>query len=100
MRKRADNAANVGRVSTRQTTPAHGDVGLRLSVVSLSNQEAANPTYESWIETTIGDQATLQRGIDITKVEQRDGKVPVISSGGISSYHDTVAAKAPGVVLG
>jgi type I restriction enzyme S subunit len=53
-----------------------------------------------WLETTIGDQATLQRGIDITKVEQRPGKVPVISSGGISSYHDTVGVKGPGVVLG
>ena len=55
---------------------------------------------ERWLETTIGDQATLQRGIDITKVEQRPGKVPVISSGGVSSYHDTVAVKGPGVVLG
>jgi type I restriction enzyme S subunit len=55
---------------------------------------------ELWHETTIGEQATLQRGIDITKAEQRPGKVPVISSGGISSYHDTVAVKGPGVVLG
>jgi len=54
----------------------------------------------NWIQTTLGDQATLQRGIDITKVEQRPGKVPVISSGGISSYHDTVGVKGPGVVLG
>ena len=53
-----------------------------------------------WLQTTIGDQATLQRGIDIIKVEQRPGKVPVISSGGISSYHDTVGVKGPGVVLG
>ena len=91
---------NVGRVSTRQTTLAHSDVGLRPSAMSLSNHEVANPTCQNWIETTIGDQATLQRGIDITKVAQRDGKVPVISSGGISSYHDTAAAKGPGVVLG
>lgn len=55
---------------------------------------------ESWIETTIGEQATLQRGIDITKAEQRAGNVPVISSGGVSSYHDTAAVKGPGVVLG
>ncbi len=53
-----------------------------------------------WIETTIGAQATLQRGIDITKVDQRSGSVPVISSGGISSYHDTPAASGPGVILG
>jgi type I restriction enzyme S subunit len=52
------------------------------------------------MKTTIGEQATLQRGIDITKVEQRPGIVPVISSGGISSYHDTVAVRGPGVVLG
>ncbi|CAK0753779.1 type I restriction enzyme, S subunit [Gammaproteobacteria bacterium] len=53
-----------------------------------------------WIKTTIGEQATLQRGIDITKAEQRDGKVPVVSSGGISSYHDTAAVNGPGVILG
>lgn len=55
---------------------------------------------DEWTETTIGEQATLQRGIDITKTQQRTGSVPVISSGGISSYHDTPAAKGPGVVLG
>jgi len=54
----------------------------------------------NWFETTIGEQATLQRGIDITRAEQRPGRVPVVSSGGISSYHDTVQIKAPGVVLG
>jgi len=53
-----------------------------------------------WIETTIGQQATLQRGFDITKVEQSSGNVAVISSSGVSSYHDTPAVKGPGVVLG
>jgi len=53
-----------------------------------------------WSATTIGEQVTLQRGIDITKAEQRVGTVPVISSGGVSSYHDTPAASGPGVVLG
>jgi len=53
-----------------------------------------------WQTTTIGQQVTLQRGIDITKSQQRPGVVPVVSSGGISSYHDTAYAKGPGVVLG
>jgi type I restriction enzyme, S subunit len=53
-----------------------------------------------WIDTTVGEQATLQRGMDITKVEQRAGRIPVVSSGGISSYHDTPAASGPGVILG
>jgi type I restriction enzyme S subunit len=55
---------------------------------------------DEWINTTIGEQATLQRGVDITKAKQRIGKVPVISSGGISSYHDTPSAIGPGVILG
>ena len=55
---------------------------------------------EKWIETTIGEQVTLQRGFDITRSEQRLGKVPVISSGGISSYHDTSQLPGPGVILG
>lgn len=53
-----------------------------------------------WFETTIGHQITLQRGFDITKAEQRTGDVPVISSGGISSYHDTPMVHGPGVILG
>lgn len=55
---------------------------------------------EGWVETTVGDQLMLQRGFDITKDEQREGNVPVVSSGGIKSFHDTAMAKAPGVVIG
>lgn len=50
--------------------------------------------------TTIGEQLTLQRGFDITKKEQKNGDVPVVSSGGISSYHNVSKVPSPGVVLG
>lgn len=53
-----------------------------------------------WKPTTIGEQITLQRGFDITKAEQRAGTVPVVSSGGISSYHDSAQVKRPGIVIG
>ncbi|GEM_PF-127958 len=53
-----------------------------------------------WINTTIGEQATLQRGFDITRKEQREGTVPVISSSGIKSYHDTSKVNGSGVVMG
>lgn len=53
-----------------------------------------------WIETTIGDQFILQRGFDITKSEQNLGEVPVVSSGGIKSYHNISKVSAPGVVTG
>ena len=54
----------------------------------------------SWGRTAIGDQLTLQRGFDITKDAQRLGMVPVVSSGGIRSFHDTAMVSAPGVVIG
>ena len=55
---------------------------------------------DGWLDVTIGDLIELQRGIDITKKEQRPGHVPVVSSGGISSFHDTAAVNGPGVVIG
>ncbi len=53
-----------------------------------------------WKDTTIGAEVLLQRGFDITRAAQRHGHVPVVSSGGVGSYHDTAAAKGPGVILG
>ena len=53
-----------------------------------------------WQHTTIGDQVRLQRGFDITKQTQRDGLIPVVSTAGVLSYHDTAMAKGPGVVIG
>jgi type I restriction enzyme S subunit len=55
---------------------------------------------EGWVETTIGEQLTLQRGFDITKSQQNKGGVPVVSSGGIKSYHDKAMVQGPGVVIG
>lgn len=53
-----------------------------------------------FILTTIGDQLTLQRGFDITKDKQIPGTIPVVSSGGISSFHNEAKVNGPGVVLG
>ncbi|POD92410.1 restriction endonuclease subunit S [Pectobacterium odoriferum] len=50
--------------------------------------------------TTIGEQITLQRGFDITKKEQKEGRIPVVSSGGVSSYHNVAKVSGPGVILG
>jgi len=55
---------------------------------------------EGWVRTTIGSQVTLQRGFDITKNGQNEGDVPVVSSGGIKSFHDKATVRAPGVVIG
>jgi type I restriction enzyme S subunit len=55
---------------------------------------------EEWIDTCIGNQVMLQRGFDITKDQQKPGSVPVVSSGGVKSSHNTAMVKAPGVVIG
>ena len=54
----------------------------------------------SWSVGPLGSYAMLQRGFDITAVEQRPGNVPVISSSGVSSFHDRAMVKGPGVVIG
>ncbi|TAU47468.1 restriction endonuclease subunit S [Rhizobium ruizarguesonis] len=53
-----------------------------------------------WRECRLGDVLTLQRGFDITKAAQVEGSVPVVSSSGINSFHDTAMVEAPGVVIG
>jgi type I restriction enzyme S subunit len=53
-----------------------------------------------WAAGKIGDLLTLQRGYDITKKIQSDGVYPVVSSGGVSSYHNEFKVKGPGVVIG
>ena len=54
----------------------------------------------NWRKTTIGEELQLQRGIDITKRDFRDGKIPVVSSSGIGGFHNTFTAVGPGVILG
>jgi type I restriction enzyme, S subunit len=58
------------------------------------------PVPESWRIGPLGQLAQFQRGFDITKSEQASGGIPVISSGGIKSFHNVAAAKGPGIVIG
>ena len=48
----------------------------------------------------VGDLLQLQRGFDITKSQQSHGSFPVISSGGIKSFHSEAMVKGPGVIIG
>jgi len=55
---------------------------------------------KDWKDAYLADLAELQRGFDITKAQQHDGTVPIISSSGISSFHNQAKCKAPGVITG
>lgn len=52
------------------------------------------------IGVRLDDLIILQRGFDITETVQEAGPFPVISSGGISSYHSEYKVIGPGVVIG
>lgn len=54
----------------------------------------------SWTDATLEDLVLLQRGFDITKAQQKDGIVPVISSSGPQSFHNIAKVKGPGVIIG
>ena len=51
-------------------------------------------------EVRLGDVLMFQRGFDITKNDQSVGNVPIVSSSGVSSFHDKWQVKGPGVVIG
>jgi type I restriction enzyme S subunit len=53
-----------------------------------------------WRDCRLGDVLTLKRGHDLPGDTRRDGDVPVVSSSGITGYHNEAKANAPGVVTG
>lgn len=53
-----------------------------------------------WYFSRLGDLMTLQRGHDLPNTQRQSGNVPVVSSSGITGYHNEAKAVAPGVVTG
>jgi len=53
-----------------------------------------------WTKGKLQDLVFFQRGFDITKAQQSEGPVPVISSSGVTSFHSEAKAVGPGVVIG
>jgi type I restriction enzyme S subunit len=57
-------------------------------------------TTKHWRKGQLQDLVFFQRGFDITQDQQNDGVFPVISSSGVTSYHNEFKAVGPGVVIG
>jgi type I restriction enzyme S subunit len=53
-----------------------------------------------WSNVSLGVCIRLQRGHDLPEGERVSGEIPIVSSGGISGWHDTPAENGPGVVTG
>lgn len=55
---------------------------------------------DQWLDCKLGDVLTLQRGFDLPQQSRREGTVPIVTSSGITGYHDVAKVKSPGVVTG
>lgn len=53
-----------------------------------------------WLDETLGDVLTLQRGFDLPETERHAGSFPVIASTGQVGTHNEAMVKGPGVVIG
>src|SRR6266852_2349101 len=60
----------------------------------------ASLSTRQWRKGQLQDLVFFQRGFDITQAQQEPGSYPVISSSGVTSYHDEFKASGPGVVIG
>ena len=54
---------------------------------------------EGWHQQ-LGHVITLKRGYDLPQQERRTGAIPLVSSSGITDFHDEAMVKGPGVVTG
>lgn len=53
-----------------------------------------------WIECTLGDLITLQRGHDLPKSNMQDGRYPVVGSNGIIGFHNAYTTDEPSITIG
>lgn len=60
----------------------------------------SNGAPEGWQIRALGDILTLKRGYDLPESKRLEGEIPVVSSSGITGYHNEMRVRAPGVVTG
>ncbi|WP_214041271.1 restriction endonuclease subunit S [Methanoculleus sp.] len=54
----------------------------------------------SWETIRLGDFLTLKRGYDLPSSQRESGDIPVVSSSGVTGYHNVAKVEGPGVVTG
>ncbi len=55
---------------------------------------------ERWERKTLGDIITLKRGYDLPDAKRVPGSVPIISSSGVTGFHNHPKSVGPGVITG
>ncbi|MFF7841735.1 restriction endonuclease subunit S [Streptomyces ossamyceticus] len=95
-----DVIASIDRLIARTLHEREKRELVQKGVLSDFLKPVDSDSSRRWMHGNFGDFVRLQRGFDITVAEQRPGAIPVVSSSGISSYHDIPKVKGPGVVTG
>ena len=55
---------------------------------------------KGWEFSKLGNVAELQRGFDLPSTKRIDGNIPIVSSSGVSGYHNEYKVEKPGIVTG
>ena len=55
---------------------------------------------EGWTRAELGKFLTLKRGYDLPSSERVDGDIPIVSSAGVTGFHNQAKASGPGVATG
>jgi type I restriction enzyme, S subunit len=73
---------------------------VRLRFPGHEHARFADGVPDGWERRQLGDCFSLQRGHDLFEAQRVPGNIPVVSSSGITGYHNEKKADAPGVVTG
>jgi restriction endonuclease S subunit len=78
----------------------HYNLRQRMILADLDPTTGDGYLPTGWTRARLGVLLELQRGVDLPTDARAEGFIPVVSSGGISGWHDRAAAQGPGVVTG
>jgi type I restriction enzyme S subunit len=73
---------------------------IRLRFPGREHTRVIDGVPEGWESKKLGDVLTLKRGYDLPERVRIAGDVPIVSSSGITGFHNAKKADPPGVVTG
>jgi type I restriction enzyme, S subunit len=73
---------------------------VRLRFPGHGHVSATSGIPDGWERLNLGTVLTLQRGHDLPTQDRTEGEIPIVSSSGITGFHNMKKADAPGVVTG
>lgn len=73
---------------------------VRLRFPGHEHTKIVNGVPEGWERKSLGECFVLKRGHDLPEPMRVPGDIPVVSSSGVTGYHNQKKAEGPGVVTG